>query len=63
MTIEESIQHAKQQAVTDAITKLSVTTDWQKRGKMGRLYMLCLELDSNHIRLTPLLKKMGVKLG
>lgn len=62
MTIEESIKHAKQQAVSDAITKLSGTPDWKKRGKMGRLYMLCLELDSNHIRLTPLLKEMGVKL-
>lgn len=62
MSLEEILNNAKENAIRDAIKRLSITRDWQSRGQMGRLYLLCLELDTTHVRLQPLLRKMKVKL-
>ena len=62
MSLEDIISNAKEDAIRKAVEQLSKTKDWQTRGQMGRLYLLCLKLDTTHVRLQPLLRKMGLKL-
>ena len=62
MSLEDIARDAKQNAIRKAIDRLSKTKYWQQRGQMGRLYLLCLELETTHVVLQPALRKMGVKL-
>lgn len=62
MNLEEVKKQAALNAIREAHERLSATPEYQARGKMARLYMMCLELDTNHNTLTPILRDMGIEL-
>lgn len=62
MPLEDVINEAREKAIREAVDRLSGTELWKQRKAMGRLYMLCLELDISHNKLYPRLKQMGITL-
>lgn len=62
MSLEDIARNAKENAIREAIGRLSKQPEWKKGGAMTRLYMLCIELETTHVTLPPLLHKMKIKL-
>jgi len=62
MPLEEIVNEARDNAIRDSYNRLKETEDFKKRNKMGKLYMMCLDLDYSHNKLYPRLAKLGIKL-
>lgn len=61
-SLEEVKKQAANITIRETYERLSATPEYQSRGKMMRLYMMCLELDTNHNTLTPMLRELGIDL-
>lgn len=62
MPLEEIINNARDNAIRESYAKLSQTEEWAKHGKMGHLYMMCLDLQYSHVKLYPRLQNLGLEL-
>lgn len=63
MTYIQSIREAEDKIIRGAYERLKKSPEYKRRGVMGRLYMMCLELDVTHTRLIPKLKRNGIDLS
>lgn len=48
--------------IREAYERLSQSEKWKSVGKTQRLYMLCVEVNVNHITLQRLLKELEIEL-